>query len=189
MRSLTINRTMAAGAAFALSGCLVSEVPLLDENTGRATPINNGVYTICPVSDDAGDDCNTFAVDSDETGLYRFIKDDEPDDATLMRFRRVGRGGYLVQSDESDENYAYYYGAGDSEFIRLQMMMCNELPERERQRLIDRGDMEVDDDNSDICILKSLRGARKAAKIYHRGKTVAPEDGDIIFEIEPASAQ
>lgn len=182
MRSLPILKMlMISGLALALGGCLVSEEPILDADNGQASPIKPGDYVVCPVSDEADKtDCDRFSVSHDGDGLYQFDKDG--DDPAQMRFRRVGRRGFAVQSLE-DDHYVYYYGAGDSQRFRLTMMMCANLPENLRARLLAGGDLESQDDDFETCTVKSLKGLKKAAKAYHRGK--ASGEDEIALEFTP----
>ena len=172
---------IAGSAALALSGCLVSEAPVLDDSNGRATPLDPGAYIMCPVDEDE-DECERFEASHDGGGRYLFTKED--DDPAELRFRRVGREGYLVQSREDDDVYQYYYGKGDSEKFRMTMMLCADLPETLRGRLIGRGDLESDDDDFETCTVKTLKGAVDSAKAYHRGKVESEEE--IAIEFTPA---
>lgn len=185
MRSLSAARKIAAIACvLALSGCLVSEDPLLDASNGNATPIDSGAYVMCPVGDeDDGADCEHFSITHDETGLYRLDKDGE--EPTDMRVRRVGRRGFAVQLLEDDDDaYLYYYGAGNSQRFRLTMMLCADLPEELRAQLIEDGDLESDDDDFETCTVKTLKGVTTAAKAYHRGEVQSDEE--IALEFTPA---
>lgn len=185
MRSLQLMKAVIAIAAgAALGGCLVSEEPVLDASTGRAAPLDPGAYVMCPIGDEEGD-CEQFMIAQDDSGLYRFDKDDE--DPAYMRFRRIGRGGYAVQSLEDDDDaYIYYYGAGDTQRFRLTMMMCADLPDATREQLIENGDLESDDDDFETCTVKTLKGLTQAAKAYHRGRAIGEEF--IVMEFTPAAS-
>lgn len=187
MRSVVRLRLLfvCAGAA-ALGGCLVSEEPMLDASNGNATPIAPGDYVMCPLGEEADEaDCNIFAVAYDDTGLYSFTDPEGEEDTGVMRFRQVGRGGYAVQSDE-DDSYMYYYGSGDSERFLLTLMMCDQLPEDLRSRLIEDGDLSADDDEFVTCTVNTLKGLTDPAKAYHRGDI---GDGDRLdMEFTPAPA-
>jgi hypothetical protein len=182
MRSLPNIKTFFVLAwAATLAGCLVSEDPILDASNGHATPVDPGAYIMCPLSEDADDDCDSFVIEYDASGLYRFLKEGE--EPTEMRFRRIGRQGYAVQSHE-DDGYAYYYGAGDSDRFRLTMMMCADLPEKTRARLIERGDLATEDGDFEMCSVNSLKGLTDAARAYHRGQSIGEEV--VAFEFMPA---
>lgn len=186
MRSLSLKSGLAAGAALALAGCLVSEEPILDEKNGRATPLGAGEHMMCPLSDDADEgDCERFMISFDETGLYNFANAENEEDDAQMRFRRIARGGYAVQAYE-DDGAMYYYGRGDKKQFALTMMDCTSLTAKTRDRLIERGDLEADDGDFTVCEVKSLKGLTAAARDYHRGRT-ANSDEAIVLEITPAT--
>ena len=185
MRSLsTFRKTTAIAFVLALSGCLVSEAPLLDASNGNATPVKPGAYVMCPVGEgDDGADCDEFTVTYDDTGLYRLDKEGE--EPTDMRVRRVGRRGFAVQLlEDGDDAYLYYYGAGNSKRFRLTMMLCADLPEEMRAQLIEDGDLESDDEDFETCTVNTLKGVTASAKAYHRGDVQSDEE--IALEFTPA---
>jgi len=186
MRSLAMLRAgFTAAAAALLAGCLVSEEPVLDASNGRATPLPQGAYVMCEVGEDE-DDCAPFEITHDASGLYRFAPVDEA--PAEMRFRRIGRKGYAVQSEE-DEGYAYYYGRGDAREFRLTMMMCSDLPDGLRARLIDRGDLEPEEGDADVCAVKTRRGLTDAARAYHRGDAISDDGEELAIVFTPAPEQ
>ncbi len=186
MRSLAMFRaSLMTAAAACLSGCLVSEEPVLDASTGRATPLPSGAYVMCQ-ADDGEDDCALFEITHDASGLYRFTPADEP--SAEMRFLRIGRKGYAVQSKE-DDGYAYYYGRGDVREFRLTMMMCPDLPGRLRTRLIERGDLGTAEGDADVCTVKTRRGLTDAARAYHRGDALSEDGEELAIVFTPAPAQ
>lgn len=180
MRSLQSRLYSIFAVSALLTGCLVSEEPVLDGSNGRARPLSEGPHLMCPV--DEADECQSMTVARDSTGLYSFVAED--DAPTKMRFRRIGRRGYAAQSQE-DDGYAYYYGAGDSRHFRLTMMMCPDLPAALRVRLIERGALETEDDNFETCIVKNRNGLTAAAKSYHRGEVESEEEIAFILTPEP----
>lgn len=155
----------AASLAFAASGCLVSETPLLDAQTGRGAPLGDGRYDVCQYEE--GDaDCTPMRISRDGSGLYTMVVEDDADDVTLARFRRIGRGAWLAQmSGEDDGGYFYLYGERRDEGFTLYLMMCEELPPALREKYVGRGEMEVEDDNF-ACNVKSRAAATAAAKAY-----------------------
>ncbi|MEM9619832.1 MAG: hypothetical protein AAF936_17905 [Pseudomonadota bacterium] len=181
MRSLQIRAFLIFAGCVLLTGCLVSEEPVLDASNGRARPLGEGLHLMCPVNDEA-DECQSMTVERDATGLYSFVSESEA--PTSMRFRRIGRHGYAAQSQE-DDGYAYYYGAGDARRFRLIMMMCSDLQAALRMRLIERGDLETQDDNFETCIVKSRNGLTAAAKAYHRGEVENEEEIAFVLTPEP----
>ncbi|NOX95313.1 MAG: hypothetical protein GXP04_09535 [Alphaproteobacteria bacterium] len=184
--SLKVKLCTVIASALVLTGCLVSEDPILTASNGSATPIAPGAYIMCPLSDDADEeDCEAFTIEHDTSGLYNFIKEDE--EPTQMRFRRIGHRGFAVQLSE-DDGYMYYYGAGNSNRFQLIMMMCSDLPEKMRARLIARGDLETEDDDFESCAVKTIKGLTNAAWAYHRGKTNSNEENSAL-EFTPVSVE
>ena len=157
---------------------------MLDETSGRETPLAAGDYIMCPQEGDEenSEDCERFSVTIDETGLYFFLKEDE--EPANLRFRRVGRKGYAIQSYEGEDSFQYYYGRGDSNSFRMTMMQCASLPERLRDRLISDGGLETDDSDFETCTVTSLKALDAAARAYHRRNAV--DDEEIATEITPA---
>lgn len=186
MRSLLLKSIVAAGVALALAGCLVSEEPVLDERTGKATPLRAGPHQMCPVGEDADDDdCEEIVLSVDETGLYSLSGADGEGDETMLRFRRIARGGYAVQAHE-DDGYVYYYGRGDHKRFELVMMICGSLSAKTRDRLLARSDLESDDEDFETCVVKSLRGLKAAARDYHFGR--ASDSDEAVFAFTPLPA-
>lgn len=166
MSSLT-RSSAAVAALLMLGGCLVSETPVLDEKNGVARPFADGQYQICDGTGGAEDaECNVFSVTRDASGAYVFTMVGE--DPAEMRFRRVARNAYAVQSKEED-SYAYYFGAGDSRRFELTLMNCKSLPSGLRGRLIVRNDLATEHEDFEFCTVNTLRGLTSAAKAYHRG--------------------
>lgn len=190
MRSLANLRFfIACAAALVLVGCLVSDLPVLDAKSGKARPFPEGAYLACPLTDgeiDADDKCDRVAVERQKNGGYLFVNEDE--DPAHMRFRKIGRGGYAVQSSESDE-FVYYYGRAQGGGLLLVMMNCPDLPVDLRKRLIARGDLETDDDDFTVCAVKTVRGLTESAKAYHRGEIVQMMDAAILISPAPPLTQ
>ncbi|PQA87927.1 hypothetical protein [Hyphococcus luteus] len=184
MRSLPILKAAIAGlAASFLAGCLVSEEPVLDAGNGRAAPLDEGVYAACENAEDENaedaQDCTVFTVTLSDDGAYALAAEDE-DEPAQLRFRRVARKAYAVQSAE-DDGYAYYYGAGDSDRFELTLMMCDALPEKLRARLVQKGDLSSDDEDFEVCTVKTLSGLVAAAQAYRRGKTTGDDDAKLVL--------
>lgn len=171
MRSaLRLKQIIIVAIATALSACLVSEEPLLDGSTGKARPVAAGIYDMCPQSGDASDsDCSVVDISVDDTSLYRLQTDD--DDVTLLRFLRVRRGAYAVQvgPDDGDDGYAYYFARTRKGSFDLTFMMCEQLPEVLRSKMIENGELTLQDGDDDTCTVNSIAGLKRAAKAYHRG--------------------
>ncbi|WDI33098.1 hypothetical protein PUV54_07800 [Hyphococcus flavus] len=176
-----------SAGALMLAGCLVSEFPVLDASSGRAKPLKDGAYIACPVSEEASeDDCQTMTVVFQPDRSYHFISEEE-EEPSVLRFRRVGNRGYAVQSKEEHDEFAYYYGAGNSNRMTLTWMMCKDLPENVRTKLLENGDLESDSDDYEACEVKTVRGLTDAARAYHRGQ--AESDEPITMELTPAPAE
>ncbi len=170
--------------ALGLSGCLVSDDPILDAKNGKAAPLIDGRYDVCTGGEDSGsEDCNVFTVSRDSNGAYSFIMEGE--DPAVMRFRRIARKSYAVQSKE-DDSYAYYFGAGDSRRFLLTMMNCADLPPVLRARLIEQNDLSTEHDDFEICTVNTLKGLVDAARAYHRGEVTG--DDPAVMVMKPAAA-
>lgn len=186
MRSLaTLKFGFIALAALGAIGCLVSDDPVLDASSGRAHVFDPGAYVLCPIGEDATDDeCEALAIERGPERSHLFLS--EGDDPVSMRFRRIGRKAYAVQSAE-DDGFFYYYGAGNSKRFTLTMLSCPALPEALRMRLIESGDLASDDESFSVCAVKSLKGLTAAAKAYHRDEVTSEEA--ISFLITRSSTQ
>lgn len=183
MRSLFILKsglkfTLAAFAASLLSGCLISEEPVLDAKSGAASPFPDGAYAACNEAN-GEEDCTVFAVTRGGDGAYT-LKAEGEDPATL-RFRRIASKSYAVQSAE-DDGYAYYYGAGDANAFSLILMECPDLPAKLRARLIANGDLSTGDENFETCRVMTLEGLVEAAKAYRRGDTTGDKTARIVLK-------
>jgi len=194
MRSLIIAKTILAGAgAILVSGCLMSEEPILGQANGAATPMKPGAYIMCPLDETPDDDdCEKFTVSHDASGLYLFEKEDEK--PSRFRFRKIARRGYAVQSiEDDDDGYMYYYGRRARKKFQLTMMMCPQLPAGLRDDLIASGDLSSEDEEFEMCVVNTLNGLMAAAKAYHRGEASIDEvDGETMtleFTPDPNAAK
>lgn len=162
---------LTSALALALGGCLVSEEPLLDAKNGRAAPLVPGAYDACQYEADGGEpDCRVMEVKRAKDARYEFY-DEEDEELTFIRFRRIGRGIWLAQLiGEDDEDYFYFVGERRNGDFVLTMIMCEDIPESVRAKYSARGEMEVDDDAS-VCEVKTLRAATASAKAYRTATT------------------
>jgi hypothetical protein len=96
-----------------------------------------------------------------------------------MRFRRVARNAYAVQSAEGD-SFAYYFGSGDSRRFQLTQMNCQHLPSALRTRLIAKNDLATEHEDFEVCTVNTLKGLVEAARAYHRG---VPETEEDVFMV------
>lgn len=162
-------RLFLLGFLAALSGCLVSEEPLLDARSGRATPIAPGLYEACEIdADRSSHDCETMEVMRDDSALYSFIlrEDGEEEETTRARFRRLGSGAWLAQLyGDEDEDYFYFLAEAVAGDFVMAMIVCEDIPAATRAKYVGRGEMEVDESAS-ACVVSSLRAAIAAAKAY-----------------------
>lgn len=159
---------LAIVAAIALSGCLVSEQPMLNEASAKATPLAPGRYEACGEDKD----CKALKI-TREGPLYSF--EPEGEDATMARFRALGRSAYLAQMwEEGDGSYFYFYVLKTKTYAKLSMVACDDISENARAQLVKSGDLEVSSDGS-TCTAKTLKGAERATRDYgkHRGKDSA----------------
>ncbi|MEX0644229.1 MAG: hypothetical protein WD076_02905 [Parvularculaceae bacterium] len=163
----TIRWATAIAAGVSLSACLISETPLLGAKNGRATPFAAGDYLACQVEAEQSEpDCKGTAVSFDDTGLYSF-KVDEEEEATLIRFRKVGRAGWLAQfgGGEEDDGFFYFVARVKGDGFTLTMITCEDIPKSIRDKYAARGEMEVDDTAS-VCTATSLRAVMASAKAF-----------------------
>lgn len=163
--TVTIRNIVRAGvavaAAAALSGCLVSETPLLDDANAKATPLAAGTYEACGEDKD----CKTMKVTL-EGVVYGFEPAD--DKASLGRFRSLGGGAYLAQMwEEGDGSYFYFYARPTKSGAKLAMIGCDEIPASTRAGLVKSGDLKVSGDDT-TCTALTLKGAEKAARGWAR---------------------
>jgi len=169
--------------AIVLTGCLVSETPVLTSTNGNATPLKSGSYVVCEIDAGGGEnDCESNQITVDETGLYFFTANEER--VIEVRFRRVGRGGYATQVQDGEDGYLYYYAYGASPSFFMKMMFCEHLPQKLRDRLIKRGDLSIENDDNNVCKVNTLRGLKAAAKAYRQGSAIGDEEAVLI--IKPA---
>ena len=189
MRSLKLFRSiLTVAAAFMLVGCLVSETPVLDQRTGKARVFSDGEYLACPLENGeikSGADCDRLNVQRENDGAYRFVDMGADDNPAILRFRRIGRGGYAVQSSESDGQVYFYGDARGNDFL-LVMMNCPDLPAALRDKLIMKGDLDVEDGDFTVCEVKTVKGLVEAAKAYHRDDVVLGQDAAILISPAPA---
>ena len=167
----TFKFAIAALAAIALSGCLVSEVPVLTADNGSKPPLDNGPYQSCALAEDGTvDDCEIITV-ARQNDVAMLASSDDGQDPTEMRFRRIKRKSYVAQIWESD-GYAYYYAAGNADRLVLTMMECPDLPEELRDKLIDNGDLSTSDDDFEFCTVVTLKGLTEVGRAYANRKTL-----------------
>lgn len=160
--------------ALTLTGCLVSETPVLDAKTGKARPLDGGAHVICGIDEnDELKDCEPFLITAGDDGAYLFSKEGES--PFSMRFRRIARKAYAAQSAE-DDGYMYYYASGDRRKLLMRLMNCPDLSENLRTKLIERDYLGAEDNDYSICTVKTVRGLVDAAKAYHRGSAAGEEE-------------
>lgn len=151
----------AAAATLALTGCLVSDRPLLNDANAKAAPFEPGRYEVCAEDND----CKTLKISRDGA-LFSF--EPEGEDATLGRFRPLGRDSFLAQMwEEGDGSYFYFYVVKTRVGAKLSMVACEDVSEKIRARLVRSGDLEVSSDTS-TCTARTMKGAERAARDYAR---------------------
>jgi hypothetical protein len=89
--------------AAALSGCLVSEEPLISEADSQ-TPLEDGAYRYAYVQDDTEQD----VVLSSSGGVTTMVAVDDVSSKTEMRMAKLRRG-YFVMMSKDDDDSAYLY--------------------------------------------------------------------------------
>ncbi len=182
-----IRWAVASVAGLSLSACLVSEKPLLDATTGNATPFAAGDYTACQVEADQSEpDCKATAVAVDDSGRYTFVVEDE-DEPTLIRFRKVGRPGWLAQlgGGAEDDGYFYFVARSNADGFTLSMITCEDIPKSIRDKYKARGEMEVDESAS-VCTATSLGAVTAAAKAALKPGAPTPK-AQIVYTKASAS--
>ncbi|MFQ5561948.1 MAG: hypothetical protein ACE5FO_00100 [Parvularculaceae bacterium] len=174
---------VSCAAAFVLTGCLVSETPLLDASNGRARPIDPGDYQSCSYSDGELDgECSNLRVSMDDTRLYRMVDDDK--EVLLVRFRKFARSAYLAQTigeDEldDDEGYMYFLARPENGGLGMTMLLCPDLPENLKSDLVESGEMEIESDG-EVCVARTLNAALAGAKAYNR-ESAPPARMRLVF--------
>lgn len=177
-------RFAVSAAALLLGACLISDQPLLDDANAVATPLEVGSYQSCQRDDEDGEpECTPL--DATLVGaLYRFEAVDE-EEPTLARFRAIGSGAFLAQMwGASDKDFFYFYADQKEGALRLIMIQCADLPKTLRDRLVRRGDLEVEE-GGETCIAKTLKGAEAAAKAYRGPKGVSPQSVMVLTKAAP----
>lgn len=167
-----------AAAAFLLSSCLVSEEPMFDAASASATPLAPGAYELCPLKEDKTGEmatCDPLTIELADQGLYRFSAPEEGDEEpTEGRFKPIGRNAWAIQFKEDGEaGYQYFFGRRSHGEFQLAMMSCRDLPKPLVERLVARGEVEIDSD--DICRVKTAGAVVEAAKAYRKGKIADPD--------------
>jgi len=178
-------RFIVIAALLGLSACLVSENPLLNDDNARGKPLTPGAYESCQYEEGNEGDCVPLDI-SREGALYRFQPLEEDEEPTLVRFRPIGRGGFLAQMwSEDDGGYWYFYADRKQGALRMIMIDCQSLPAALRDGLVSKGDLEVEDDGK-TCVAKTLSGAEKAAGAYRGADAIKP---DAVMVISKAAAR
>ena len=184
MRALRTFGTIAA--ILVIGGCLVSREPVLDEANGKATPLAAGSYKACPV-DEGEEDCARLNVTIDETGLYTMVAEDNAADITKMRMRRIARNGFAVQAFEvGGQGFGYFHARPEDDDFLLTMLMCDQLPEKLRRRLIKKKELVAEAENFEFCTVGSVSALKAAAKAYHREAGIEGER--FAFRLSPAQS-
>ena len=159
---MTVLKFVTVLAATAcLSGCLVSEQPLLNDANAKATPLAPGRYQACGEDND----CKPLNVSRDGA-LFSF--EPQGEDASLGRFRSLGRGSFLAQMwEEGDGSFFYFYAVKIKTGVKMSMVGCGDIGEKTRASLVKSGDLSVSDDGA-TCTAKTLKGAERATRDYGR---------------------
>jgi len=159
-------KAVISGGAILLTGCLVSEEPLLDASSGRAKPVRAGNYQMCSFSDGEPDgECEMTAITIGPDRLYSMSESNG--ETNFLRFRKVGRRAYLVQllGEDESEGFVYYLANTRRNAFTLTMMNCPDLPAAFRDEFIASGSMETEE-NGAVCAVSALDAVVSAAKLY-----------------------
>jgi hypothetical protein len=155
-----------------LAACFVSEEPLLNERNASAAAMWSGASEICQFSeDDAAPECDEALVIRAENGSYFIVSDD--DERTELRFRKIARGGWIVQAHEAgdDDGYFYLVASRQKKELKLSMMDCDALPEKMRAEMIDAGELVADDSMTiNVCMPQSVKALERVGRFYLKGE-------------------
>ena len=61
-------------------------------------------------------------------------------------------------------------------------MLCQDLPEGLRARLIDKGDLSTEDEDFETCTVNTVKGLVEAARAYRRGDTTGDKNAKIVLK-------
>lgn len=172
-------RSLIVAAGFALSGCLISDAPLLDDAT--ATPIPSGSYDACDNANEDAPSCSPMTVEIND-GAYILTVDD---DVISAHFADLGDGQYAAQLIDAggDQEYMYYWASLEGGALSLSLIWCADLPTALVDGLVASGDLEADADRS-TCKAKTQAAVIAAARSYASGETKS----DARVSIQPIAA-
>lgn len=164
----SVFRAIAASTALFLSGCFVSETPLFETMSARATPIPAGDYDACSGStEDDAVDCSPMTVALSEDDRYTFGVED---DFITAYFVPIDEDDFAVQMDDGgDGDYHYYWGRLEDGALTLVMLWCDDLPRALVDQLVADGAVETDE-NYSTCTAKTASAALLAVKAYAAGE-------------------
>ncbi len=162
------KRLAIAGAGIALGGCLVSDEPLFDAETGSAPALASGRYQACSEPAETEEpDCQTISVQRRDDGAYEFVV--EETDTILVRFHAMGGADYAAQfADDEGDGYQYYWAQKSGEALRLAMIWCAALPDELRAAMRTDGLIAYKDGES-TCTALTAEAVVKAAGAYRDG--------------------
>lgn len=168
-----------------LSGCLTSDGFLFDASNAKAEAFADGPWRACQIEGDAAPDCKTVDISHNPTGLYKFVIEEEGEEATLARFRAIGGGAYAAQLWGAEDDSPFYFLVTRKGSERtFSMIDCEGLPASFKKRYSARGEIEVQDDKT--CVANTAGAVAAAARAWRR--TAASKTGShLVYTPAPAA--
>jgi len=159
---------IAAAGGLMLAGCLVSDDPLFDAETGSAAPMQSGRHKACSApSNGETPECDLVDVTRRDDGAYDFFIDET--DQIVVRFHEIDAVTYAAQFEDDDgDGFQYYWAAREGDTLSLAMIWCEDLPESLRNAMRDDGLIAFEEGGSTCTALKPEAVVR-AAGAYRDG--------------------
>jgi hypothetical protein len=178
-------RLALAASLLLLSGCLTSDGFLFDSGNANSEAFTDGAWRACEIEGDAAPDCKIVDISHNPTGLYKFVIEEEDEEATLARFRSIGGGAYAAQLWGAEDDSPFYFLVTSKGLERtFSMIDCENLPASFKKRYSARGEIEVQDKNT--CVAKTAGAVAAAARAWRR--TAASKSGShLVYTPAPAA--
>ncbi|MEL6369743.1 MAG: hypothetical protein AAFY84_08385 [Pseudomonadota bacterium] len=162
-----------AVAAIVLTGCFVSEQPILTEKNARALAFKAGPLLVCPyVKGELDGDCKPgLATNTPNRAMLLAI---EKDQTYALRFQSIRRNMWIGQMSplNQEEGHIYLLARKSRTYLSLGVLACNETDPDLVARLVSEGSLKKAD-NEYVCKIES-EGALKDVVRDHLERTVPP---------------